>query len=676
MSAKRLLSRTGGLAALSARHPIGVTMLAISVVVIGLFSLQRLGVDLLPHLIYPEVRIRITDPGVPGKIMEDQITRQLEEQLAITEDAISVQSRSREARSQVDLTFRYGKDIDIALRDASTRLDRAKRFLPDTIEPPIIYKLDPSQIPVFEVIASSPLRRPSELREWVDYTFSKWFLNLPGMAAVEVGGAPVREVQVVPDQQRLAGFGVTVDDIVSALKEGNLDQAGGRLRMDRQEISGRTLGRFKTVESIASLPLATGGGTVRLRDVAQVIDTERDEKLRIRLDGEAGVKVSFQKQPQANTVAVVDAIQAQMVWLQQQGLVPDDVGLREVSDAAVFVRQAITNASVAAVCGSLLAMLVVFAFLGSIRRTLVIGSSIPLGIMVAFILMDWADLTLNVMTLGGLALGVGLLVDNTVVMLENIYRHQRMDKGPEEAAADAAREVHGAVVASTTTNLVAVLPFLFVGGLIGLLFQELIATISAAIVASLVVALTVVPALGSRIPAGRPGLLRRGLDALMELAQRAYVAVLNVLLKVRWFVPIPFMLALWFVWPAFTSGKQEFLPYVDDGRLRVYLTADSGISLNEMDRLVTAVETVVTQDTNVASVFAQIGGFVFGRSEYQATNFGRLYVQLVPRAERDETTGEWIKRMNKEVRALELAGLRIRMRPQGIRGLRLGRGED
>ena len=209
--------RSGGLAAWSIRHPIGVSMIALAVVVLGVFSLGRLSVDLLPHIIYPEVRVRILDPGVPSKIMEDKITRQLEEQLAITEDAIGVQSASSEGRSEVDLTFEYGKDIDIALRDASSRLDRAKRFLPDTIDPPVIFKRDPSQIPVMEFVMSSRLRDPTELRIWIDYVFAKWFLNLPGVAAVEIGGAPLREILVQPDQQRLAGHKLTLDDIIDAL---------------------------------------------------------------------------------------------------------------------------------------------------------------------------------------------------------------------------------------------------------------------------------------------------------------------------------------------------------------------------------------------------------------------------------------------------------------------------
>lgn len=180
---KGLPWRTGGLAAWSVRHPVGVSMIALAVVVLGLFSLGRLAIDLLPHLIYPDVRVRINDPGVPATVMEDQVTRQLEEQLAITEDAIAVQSTTSQGRTAVDLSFSYGKDIDVALRDASTRLDRAKRFLPDTISPPVIFKRDPAQIPVQEFVVSSSIRGPVELRSWVDDVLRKWFLNLPGVAA-------------------------------------------------------------------------------------------------------------------------------------------------------------------------------------------------------------------------------------------------------------------------------------------------------------------------------------------------------------------------------------------------------------------------------------------------------------------------------------------------------------
>jgi multidrug efflux pump subunit AcrB len=199
----------GGLAALSIRHPIGVVMITLAVMVLGLFALERLNIDLLPDIIYPDIRVRVVDPGVPATVMEDEITRQLEEQLAITEDAIHVETQTSEGRSALSLSFEYGKDIDIALRDASTRLDRAKRFLPDSIDPPTIYKRDPFQLPVAEYVVSSPLRDPVELRSWVDYTLSRLLLNLPGVAAAEVGGDLEREIQVVVDQNVSPAWGWT-----------------------------------------------------------------------------------------------------------------------------------------------------------------------------------------------------------------------------------------------------------------------------------------------------------------------------------------------------------------------------------------------------------------------------------------------------------------------------------
>ncbi|MDH3378625.1 MAG: efflux RND transporter permease subunit, partial [Gammaproteobacteria bacterium] len=629
----------GGLAAWSVRHPIGVVMIALAVVVLGMFSLGRLGVDLLPHIIYPEVRVRVVDPGVPGVIMEDQVSRQLEEQLAVTEDAVGVQSRTSEGRSEVDLTFSYGKDIDIALRDASTRLDRAKRFLPDTIDPPIIYKRDPSQIPVMEYVISSRLRDPVELRIWIDYVFANWFVNLPGVAAVEVGGAPFREVLVLPDQQRLAGHGLSLDDVIAALEGGNLDVPGGPLRMARQEISGRTTGRFTSVEQIAGLPIPLDPGSddarlVRLQDVADVIDGNADERLRIRLNGAPGLKVSVQKQPQANTVAVADGVKQQIAWLQEQQLLPEDVRVDTVSDQSIYVRQALKNASGAALSGAMLAMLVVYLFLGDIRRTLIIGTGIPIAIMVALMLMASVGLTLNIMTLGGLALGVGMLVDNTIVMLENVYRHQRMGKSADRAPVEAAAEVNSAIVASTSTNLAAVLPFLFIGGLVGLLFSELIATISAAIVASLVVALTLVPALGARVPVSDPGWFRRLIDTIMTGLQSIYARMVALTLRGYWFIPIPFVAALVWALPTFQSEQQIFLPSIDDGRVYADIVADAGISLNEMDRMVAKIETLMLAQPEVESAFSQIGGYVFGRSEYQRSNRSRVAIQLVPLADR------------------------------------------
>jgi len=677
MNAASKTPPTRGLAAWSVHHPIGVVMITLAAVVLGSFALQRLAIDLLPHLIYPEVRVRVLDPGVPASVMEDQITRQLEEQLAITEDAISVQSRTTEGGSSVDLSFEYGKDIDIALRDASTRLDRAKRFLPDTIDPPMIYKRDPSQIPVAEFVVSSPLRDPVELRTWVDDTFRKWFLNLPGVAAVEVGGGLVREIQVLPDQQRLAGVGLSMQDLISALQRGNREDPAGRLQMSRQELSGRTAGRFASVEQIADLPLQLpGGATLHLAEVAEVVDTHQDERLRVRLNGIPGIKLSVQKQPTANTVSVVDVVNERLAWLNEQKLIPQDVEVLNVADQSVYVRQALNNATVAAVSGALLAMVVVYLFLGNLRRTLIIGSAIPIAIMVTFVFMEMGGLTLNIMTLGGLALGVGMLVDNTIVMLENIYRHQREGEDLHQASVAAASEVNSAIVASTTTNLAAVLPFLFIGGLVGLLFRELIFTISAAILASMVVALTLVPALAARVRVRTSGGLRAATDAVMARLQNGYTRLVAAVIRHPWLLVSVFVLGLGLALPPFLSGKQVFLPNMDDGRISISILGDPGVSLNEMDKGVRIIEGLIRDQPEVERLFTIVGGRIFGRTQREVPNSSTLTVQLVPLAQRAVSSHDWIKRMNKLLTKAQLAGIKVRMRTRGIRGIRISRGDD
>ena len=652
-------------------------MIALAVIVLGVFSYSRLAIDLHPHLIYPEIRVRILNPGVPATVMEDQFGRQLEEQLAITEDAVSVQSRASEGAVSVDLSFEYGKDIDLALRDASTRLDRAKRFLPDTPDPPIIYKRDPAQIPVLEFVVSSPLRDPVELRSWVDDVFGKWFITLPGVAAAEVGGGLVREIQVLPDQQRLAGMGLAMQDIVDALQRGNREDPAGRLKMIRQEISGRISGRFSSVQQIAELPLRLAGGDViHLQEVAQVIDTHEDERLRVRLDSVPGIKLSIQKQPSANTVSVVDVVRQRLDWLQAQGLIPEDIYVDSVADQSIYIRQALNNSSMAAIAGALLAMLVVYIFLGNLRRTLIIGSAIPIAIMVTFVIMGMGGLTLNIMTLGGLALGVGLIVDNTIVMLENIYRHQCQGEGRLEAGRRAAEEVNSAIVASTSTNLAAVLPFLFIGGLTGLLFRELIFTISAAILSSMVIALTLVPSLAAKVNSVESSSLRATVDKGVNRLQQAYAALVNRILDLPYLLIAVFLVMLAFSVQVFFDNEEIFLPDMDDGRVSIVITTDPGTTLDEMDDTVQLIEQLLELQPEVDHVFSTVGGFIFGRTERESPSRSTLNVQLVPLSQRSISSEAWIQGMERTIAEKQLAGVRVRMRTRGIRGIRTSRGDD
>ncbi|HEX20226.1 MAG TPA: efflux RND transporter permease subunit [Acidiferrobacteraceae bacterium] len=678
----------GGLAGWSVRHPVSTLMLTLTVVVLGLFALGRLSVDLLPHIIYPQIGVRVLYTGVSATIMEDKITRQLEEQLAITEDVTVIESTTTEGRSSIELSFAEGKDLEVAYQDASARLDRAKRFLPKNIEPPIIFKRDPAQLPVMEFAISSTLRSTKDLRTWTDDIFSKRFLNLPGVASVEVGGGELREIHVLPDQRRLAGLGLSVNDLINAIKKGNEEEPGGKLRASGREYSSRTAGRLQNIGAIAALPLPLpNGGSVQLSEVAEVLDTQEDEKLRVRFNGVPGVKITIQKQPTANTVKVAEQVRYRMAWMKANRLIPEDITVSEVSDQSVFIRHSLNNATMAAISGAILAMIVVYFFLGDIRGTLIIGSAIPISIMVTFVIMALSGLTLNIMSLGGLALGVGMLIDNTIVMLENIARHKRLQpakngtKNDEDSdvqvASEAAAEVNSAIVASTSTNLAAVLPFLFIGGFIGLMFRELIITISAAIVASLLIAITLVPSLAARMRESKKHKVILHVERWVQQLRDYYRDIMHKVVKIPGRVMLG-ALAILIVAALFMglTNREENLPTMDDGNIVVRITMDPGISLDVMDDTVKRIEKVIHQQGDVASIFTIVGGWIFGRTQYQISNRSSLKVKLVPVTDRNISSQEWIKKFQKAIRKSELAGVKVRARASGIRGIRGSRTED
>lgn len=660
----------------SISHPIGVIMLTLGAVVLGFVAFSQLRIDLLPHLIYPEVRVRVIDPGVPATIMEDQITRQLEEQLAITEDAVNIQSTTTEGRSSVDLTFPYGKDIDMALRDASIRLDRAKRFLPDSIDPPVIFKRDPFQLPIMEILVSSTWRSPVELREWSDYELAPWLTNLPGVAAAEIGGGLQREIHIIADPNKLQSMRLDVVKLADQIARANQDTAAGRLLTQQEEISGRTLGRLTSINDIGQIKLTTADTTsaFHLNDIASVISAAEEQRIIIRNDGRTGVKVSIQKQPGANTIEVVDAVSAMLAELARQELIPDDISVNTISDQAGPIRAAINNAASAAIGGAFLAMLVVYLFLGNLRRTLIIGTAIPVATLITFGLMALAGLNINIMTLGGLALGIGMLVDNTIVMLENMHRHQKMQSTPERAVG----EVTSAIIASTSTNLAAVMPFLFLTGLIGLIFRELIFTISAAIFASMIVALTLVPALTAHFSGDTSSraLVEKPLAWLTLHYRQLLALVLAQPAKIKLIAIALLTILLILMMRPFAALPSDLLPRMDEGLIQISLTADRGTTLVESERLTNEIEAIIATMPGVESVFTTIGGFVFGRSSFERSNRASLQIQLVPSGQRSLSAQQWIEEFDRKATEARIPGLQIRAFVRAISGLRVNQGED
>ena len=684
MKEKKDLKSHRGLPSWAIDRPIGTLMLASVVVVVGLFYLGRLPLDLLPSIVYPQVRASVNNPGVDPEVMEETIARPLETALAITEGVTRVETEVQEGRVGVNLYFDYGTDVDFALQDASKNLDRARGQLPEEASPPTAFKFDPQQIPIYEAAFSSERRSLIELRDWVDYRLRPQLLTVPGVASVDVSGGLQREVQVVLDPDRLRSYGLTVSQVIEALRAQNQDVAAGRVSGPTREVVGRTQGKYTSVDQIRATVLSLpGGARIPLSEVAAVADTSREQRLYSRLDGVPAVRVSVRKQPDANTVEVAEGVDARLKALAGSRFVPEDIRYRTTEDQSGFIRNAVSSVQDAAVGGAILSMLVVLLFLGSLRKTFAIIVSIPLALLATFALMGMSGLTLNIMSLGGLALGVGLLLDNAVVMLENIFRRREEVGDPDQAAHEGAAEVQSAVVASTTTNLAAVVPFLLISGLSALIFRELILTISFAILASLPVALTVVPMLAAKLSHIRfssgIGNTRplKAFDAGMRWTRERYRGAARVALRWRWAVLAAAVVALFGSWRLTTGLGSTFLPQVDDGGVSVNIRLPPGATPAETNRTALEIEEMVKEMPHVQSVYASAGGGFFGGSTVEQGGRGSLNVRLSPAHEREMSADEWVQTLQGKITERGFAGARIFVRPPRIRGLRTSSsGED
>jgi multidrug efflux pump subunit AcrB len=762
------------LSTLSIRRHIGTLMLTLTAIVLGVFFLVRLPVDLLPSITYPRIGVRVDAPGVAPEVAVDEITRPLEQAFSATDGVQQIYSQTREGQISIDLYFRPGGNIDRALNDATASFNRARSRLPNTIQEPRLFKFDPSQLPVYEFALTSESLQSVDLRVFADEELARELSVVPGVASVDVSGGVREEVQVNVDINRLQALGVSLTDLLNAVEGRNQDVSGGRLTGGDEEVLIRTVGRFQAAEELRNLSLSvsanrTAGDAetgptsppearrVYLRDVAEVVDGTEEQRIFVTLNGDPAVKVSIQKQPDANTVSVVEGVKQRLAELEQAGLFPEGMSVRTTLDKSRFIRNSISNVATSGLIGALLAAIAVLLFLGSLRQTLIIVFAIPLATLIAILLMGAFGLTLNVFSLGGLALGVGIVVDNSIVMLESIvkgveeakrrwamesiehteyYSAEATEDLDKYASKDdlangygnsngngsgngdsngfgnvngygggyqngngngngsmpdlaprkrvsatafllrqselASQQLESALVASTTTNLVSVLPFLLIGGFFSLLFSQLILTISFAVAASLIVALTVVPMLTSRLLAvrwssriGASAPLRAFRDRLAA-ATNTYVSGLSWVLRHRLLV-IGLVVALLGGTSFWMAGQlpQEILPRINTGQARLNAQFAPGTSLEENRRVMEAADAILLQQPEVEYLFSTAGGSLFGANTNANALRGNSTITLKPGA----NVAEFTERVTAELNRLNLVGTRLRLSPESVRGL-------
>jgi multidrug efflux pump subunit AcrB len=718
------------LSTLSIRRHIGVLMLTLTVIILGVFFITQLPVDLLPSITYPRIGVRLDSPGISPEVAVDEITKPLEEALATTEGVVQVYSQTREGQVSLDLFFQPGSNIDQALNDATATFNRNRNQLPDDIEAPRIFKADPSQLPVYEFALTSPSLQDVDLRVFADEELTRELSVVPGVASADVSGGVQEEVRVQIDLNRLQALGVGLTDVLDGLEQRNQDISGGRILGQTSEPLTRAVGRFRDAAEIRDLTFEvgsqqsavssqqSGGGQqsasgqpsstsqslalssqsptaqrVYLRDFAEVIDGTEEERILVNLNREPAVKISIQKQPDANTVSVVDGVKQRIEELRRSGLIPADMTLTPTLDESTFIRNSLADVINSGVTGAVLAAIAVLVFLGSLRQTFIIALTIPLCTLAAAIVMKLCGFSLNIFSLGGLAISIGQAIDTSVVILENISKRveslplaiENGNSSPNEhngsrtrsliaAVESSSQEVESSLVAATSANLVSVLPFVLIGGFVSLLFNELILTICFAVVASLLVAITVVPMLSARLLTIRwsSGINRfwllRAFNQRFEWATWAYSSTLVKVVRRRKLVILVAFVVLGGS-SLLMAGRipQEILPRINTGQANVNVNFPPGTSLETNRKVMTAVDELLLKQPETEYVFTTAGGFLFANAVSSNPSRSSSTVTLKP----NSNITEYTDRVSQEVNQLNLAGIRVRVSPGSVRGLNL-----
>ena len=661
---------------LAIHRPVAVAVLSVAVAVIGWFSLTQIDVDYLPDITYPMVKVHIWWRGATPDEIETQIADPVERAMATVDNLDYLDASCIEGMYTLLVNFRYGVNVDVAYQDVLAIMGRINRLLPPDMDPPVIIKADPSQLPVMEVTLASDTRSLVWLREWADNWLVERLSAVPGTAGAEVVGGVEREIRVHLDPVRMTAYDLSPEKVAAALREENRQTFAGRVTVETREIIARTMGEFENLDEIRNVAVAHGanGDLVYLKDVATVEDAHEELRVNTRFNGQPCVKVNVLKQAEANTVKVAAAVKAKLDQLRAES--PPDIRFGVVENQGDYVMGAIKSVRDSAILAAILVVLVIYLFLGNWRQVAVMLVALPLTLLANFFAMKTLGFSLNIFSLGGLVVALGVLLDNSIVVLENITRikHER-EQSPDPAAEDpviaGTRQVGPAVVAATASFLALFLPFLFVPGLASLLFHELVLVIACVVLISLLVAVTITPFLAGRwLKPGRMDPLARAFASGIERLTQSYGTALRGVLRFRW-VTIGLFVAV-LIGGILGAGRvgSEFFPKLDDGRVMVKLRMPAGTSVGETDRVLARVEDQVRGLSEIESVFTMAGGRVWGLATYETANEGEVDIQLLPKSKRTISTADFIEKIKPLVKKAGVPGAKLPVMNMPIKGIR------
>lgn len=658
----------------SARRPIFISMCTIIVIVLGSISLWRLPVDLMPDITYPVLSISTTYENAGPEEIEEIITRPLERAVSAVSGVEEVTSTSIEGSSRVTVRFSYETNLDEATNDIRDRLDRVTPNFPDEADRPMIRKFDMSSFPIMFLGASADLD-PVQMKQMIKDNVSYRFERVPGVASADIRGGRDRKINVDLDISRLVSSGISLDSIMQSIRTGTLNLSAGAIEVGNLDVTVRTPGEYRDVREIENLAVGTSGHEmIRIRDIGEVNDHWSKVRSVFPVDGIPGVRIAIFKQSGNNTVAVAEGV---LKELEQIRIDYPQLNLITLMDSSEYIKNSIRNVSDSAIQGGLLAMLILFFFLRDLRSTFIISASIPISIIATFTLMFFNKQSVNIITLGGLALGIGILVDNSIVVLENIYRLRDEErKSRFDASVLGTQEVTAPIVASTLTTMAVFLPAFFMTGVTGIMFKQMATVISFSLGCSLLAALTLVPMMTNLVMTEevieKHRWPFRWLFAfsknLMGGLENEYKAMLGWALKHRLFVVVCAIILLGFSVAMVPMIGNEFMPVTDENEVRISLEMETGTRFDVVYERYKRIEKLIRESTPEAKfVTGDVGASTW---QQRGSHTANIRLPLWPRSERRKRGQRSSEQVANDLRKLlhnAVPGTTIRTRPgQGM----------
>lgn len=664
----------------SVRRPVLTVMVSLIVIILGGVSLSRLSIDLMPDITLPTLSITTEYENASPEEVEELITRPVEEAMSAVPGAEEVTSVSAEGRSSVRVTFTWGTNLDEAANDVRDRLDRVTPLLPEDAERSRLRKFDLAAFPILIMGVSSNLD-PIQIRRIIDNQVKNRIERIPGVASLDIRGGLDREIHVNLNAEKIKALDIPIDRLLTRLKEENINLPAGTIEHGVLDVTIRTPGIYTNLYELQNTVVAMREGVpIQLKEIATVEDAWEKVTRIVRVNGKPGVRLSISKQSGKNTVEVATQVLKEIDRINRD--IPQ-LNIIPIIDSSDYIKRSITNVGTTILYGGALAVFVLLLFLRNILSTAIIAVTIPISMVATFALMYFSGFTLNLMTLGGLALGIGMLVDNAIVVLENIYRLRESGQDPESAAVKGSQEVIAAVIASTLTTLVVFLPLIFVRGMSGIMFKQLAYVVSFSLACSLAVALTLLPMLASRVRTPvvaeeKNGMYKGGkifhtTGKYFAWMENEYKNFLNFTLNHRMMTLGIALLMLLGSLSLIPLVGVELMPATDESEVRIYAEMAVGTRLDFVNKSFRKIEAIVKQEVpEIDNTVSFLGGSTW---RARGSNAGEMRIALKPIKERNRSSDEIAAALRKKLTSMP--GVKIRTRAgQGLFLLRMGTGGD